>query len=210
MWNKITKEDLIAYAVLIPLAIIITITAFYGGRWAEASQLDKVTICHATESETNPYNQIVVDSHAIGGHFENNGTPKAGHEEDLLFEGEVDCPGGDDNGGGGGGDDDDGGGSGGGGDDCDAVGVAAENFAVDTGTPNDNTLELSWDVVDGADLVEIRYGNEDGVWTDSVVTEDDGEYSLGGLTNGVHYWLQIRAYNECSDGVWSESVDPLP
>lgn len=52
----------------------------------------KVTICHATMSETNPYVRIVVDEHAINGHFENNGTPLAGHEDDILLEGEVDCP----------------------------------------------------------------------------------------------------------------------
>lgn len=54
----------------------------------------KVTICHATESETNPYVRIVVDRHAIGGHFDNQGNPLVGHEQDLLLEGEVDCPGG--------------------------------------------------------------------------------------------------------------------
>lgn len=54
----------------------------------------KVTICHATSSTTNPYTQIVVSENAIGGHFENPGTPKAGHELDLLFQGEVACPGG--------------------------------------------------------------------------------------------------------------------
>lgn len=54
----------------------------------------KVTICHATSSTTNPYTQNIVSENAIGGHFENPGTPKAGHELDLLFQGEVACPGG--------------------------------------------------------------------------------------------------------------------
>lgn len=54
----------------------------------------KVTICHATSSETVPYVQIVVSENGIGGHFENSGTPKSGHEDDLLFQGEVACPGG--------------------------------------------------------------------------------------------------------------------
>lgn len=54
----------------------------------------KVTICHATSSVTNPYTQIVVSENAIGGHFENPGTPKSGHELDLYFAYETTCPGG--------------------------------------------------------------------------------------------------------------------
>lgn len=52
----------------------------------------KVTICHATSSESNPWTRIVVSENAIGGHFDNPGTPKAGHEDDLLLQGEQDCP----------------------------------------------------------------------------------------------------------------------
>src|SRR5688572_766917 len=59
--------------------------------WA-ANNNNKVTICHATGSATNPYVRTVVNANAISGHFENNGTPKSGHEDDLLFQGEVDCP----------------------------------------------------------------------------------------------------------------------
>lgn len=59
---------------------------------ALATQSEKVTICHATSSEENPWVRIVVSENAIGGHFENPGTPKAGHEDDILLEGEQDCP----------------------------------------------------------------------------------------------------------------------
>lgn len=52
----------------------------------------KVTICHATSSAENPWVRIVVSDSAIGGHFDNPGSPKAGHEDDILLEGEVDCP----------------------------------------------------------------------------------------------------------------------
>lgn len=52
----------------------------------------KVTICHATESSSNPWVRIVTDEHGIGGHFYNNGTPKAGHEDDILLEGRQECP----------------------------------------------------------------------------------------------------------------------
>jgi hypothetical protein len=50
----------------------------------------KVTICHANESGS--FQTIHTSEHAPNGHFENNGTPKSGHEDDLLFPGEVDCP----------------------------------------------------------------------------------------------------------------------
>ena len=51
-----------------------------------------VTICHATSSESNPWVRIVTNENATSGHFDENGTPNAGHEEDLLFQGEVECP----------------------------------------------------------------------------------------------------------------------
>ena len=191
---------------IIIVALLLGVISFFGNfkNHVEATQLENVTICHATGSESNPFVKILVDSSAISGHFENNGTPKSGHEDDLLFEGDVECPDGENGGGGGG----SGGGGGGGG--CTEIEIAPTDFAVDSGTPNDNTLELTWNKVPGADQVEIRYGHEDGVWLYTVTTEDDGQYSLGGLVNGVHYWLQIRAFNLCSDGIWSESVDPLP
>lgn len=67
---------------------------FLGLNKVKADQSDhKVTICHATSSDTNPYVRIVVDEHATNGHFDNNGTPLAGHEDDILLEGEQDCPG---------------------------------------------------------------------------------------------------------------------
>lgn len=53
---------------------------------------NKVTICHKTESETTPYTRTVVNENATSGHFENNGTPKTGHEDDILLQGEQDCP----------------------------------------------------------------------------------------------------------------------
>jgi hypothetical protein len=47
---------------------------------------DKVTICHATGSETNPYNPITVDAGAsYFPHLDSNGTPLSGHEQDFLL-----------------------------------------------------------------------------------------------------------------------------
>src|SRR3990167_5429871 len=74
-----------------------------------ASPLGKVVICHATGSESNPYVKIVVSSNALSGHFNNNGSPVNGHEDDILM-GETEhdgdeftCPTGGGDGGGGGG-----------------------------------------------------------------------------------------------------------
>lgn len=79
-----TRKVVIIIILLILLLLLATNTL--------AVAPEKVTICHATSSETNPYTRIVVSENAIGGHFDNPGTPKAGHEDDLLLQGEVDCP----------------------------------------------------------------------------------------------------------------------
>lgn len=77
--------------LLIAVGFVMGVTlAIFG--YVHASQ-DKVTICHATSSETNPWVRIVVSPNAIGGHFDNPGTPKAGHEDDVLLQGDVACPG---------------------------------------------------------------------------------------------------------------------
>lgn len=73
--------------ILIPL-----IGVLFVGSVALAVPADKVTICHATSSETNPWVRTVVSANATAGHFENNGTTKAGHEGDVLLQGDVDCP----------------------------------------------------------------------------------------------------------------------
>lgn len=202
--------------------------------FAQGYSPEEVTICHYTGSLTNPWVKIVTDSNAINGHFDNKGTSLAGHEQDALYEGDWSCPyvpycgneivEGDEeceiydpnsvpegficndsckleeipSGGGGGG----------GG--C-SVPAPPENFDVQSGVLNDNTLELSWDIVPNADYIIIRHSETDGDWTYAEVqTENDGEHSFGGLVNGMHYWMQIKAINQCGSGSWSESVDPLP
>lgn len=44
---------------------------------------DKYTVCHATGSGT--FNRLNLPASALVGHFENNGTPLAGHEDDVLL-----------------------------------------------------------------------------------------------------------------------------
>lgn len=59
----------------------------------------QVTICHATSSETNPYNKLTISCNAVygangnAGHFDENGTPLAGHEEDVFADEHGLCPG---------------------------------------------------------------------------------------------------------------------
>jgi hypothetical protein len=78
------------------VSVAITLSSFFatGNNLVFAQPKEKVTICHATSSGNNPYEQIIVDKHAISGHFDNNGTHLAGHEQDLMYGGEVQCPGG--------------------------------------------------------------------------------------------------------------------
>jgi hypothetical protein len=59
---------------------------------ASAAPAPKVTICHATSSAKNAYVRTVVSGNATAGHFDNKGTAKAGHEGDLLLQGDVACP----------------------------------------------------------------------------------------------------------------------
>jgi len=44
----------------------------------------KITICHATSSETNPYEQITVDAHGLNGHDD--------HENDIIPAPAEGCP----------------------------------------------------------------------------------------------------------------------
>ena len=65
---------------------------------AQASPDDKVQICHATASATNPYVLITVDEHALAGHFREDGPTAPGHGQrnypDLLITPAMpECPG---------------------------------------------------------------------------------------------------------------------
>jgi hypothetical protein len=57
----------------------------------------KVTICHGTASESNPYVLITVDEEALGGHFGHDGTGGApGHgansRPDVFPDADGACP----------------------------------------------------------------------------------------------------------------------
>ena len=75
------------------LAAVMLVLAFAGP--ASAEQVIKFTICHATSSESQPYSTIKVpEGSSLEPHLSDNpgNSPNAGHEQDLLLEGDVDCP----------------------------------------------------------------------------------------------------------------------
>lgn len=187
--------------IRILLAVLVIGAVVYPPLLSLGSQLEKITICHATGSEQNPYVEIHTSPNSTNGHFDNEGTPNEGHEDDLLFEGDVDCPEGEGGGGGGGG---------GGEEECD-VPTSITGFDVQNATMNDNTLEMVWDEEStDATSINVRYGYEDGVWLFTTTSTNDGFEAIGGLTNGVHYWFSLQAVNDCGEGDWTGSVDPLP
>jgi hypothetical protein len=52
----------------------------------------KVTVCHAAGlAGTTHYIAITISENGLNGHFLNNGTPKAGHEEDYIATEESPC-----------------------------------------------------------------------------------------------------------------------
>ncbi|MBU1203044.1 DUF5011 domain-containing protein [Patescibacteria group bacterium] len=59
-----------------------------------AGESDKYTVCHATGSGT--FNRLNISESALGGHFENNDTPVADHEDDIYLgldnENVLQCP----------------------------------------------------------------------------------------------------------------------
>lgn len=72
--------------LLISLAVTIVFILIVTASLVAAS--DKVTICHAAGQEgTTKFVTLTIDHHAVygsAGHFYENGTPRAGHEEDYL------------------------------------------------------------------------------------------------------------------------------
>lgn len=70
------------------LAGALASAAMVGATWAvPASAGDKVTICHiAGHAAPDNANEvtITISVNGLNGHFYENGTPKAGHEEDYF------------------------------------------------------------------------------------------------------------------------------
>ena len=78
---------------IVALAIAVTAVGSVGVMGAQASQGDKVALCHGTASAKNPYVLISVDEHALAGHFDGEapGHGKNNHPDFLLPAGSDDC-----------------------------------------------------------------------------------------------------------------------
>ncbi len=86
------KKILLVFLALIALNIL---AWFVIPDPAKANGQDKITICHATSSETNPYVTLTLAYPAVygpAGHFNENGTTQAGHEEDYFGECKTEEP----------------------------------------------------------------------------------------------------------------------
>ena len=69
------------------MKLIISIIIFLLGTQVVFSKVDKITICHATSSEVVVTLELPEESvYGESGHFYENGTTQAGHEEDYLGE----------------------------------------------------------------------------------------------------------------------------
>jgi uncharacterized repeat protein (TIGR01451 family) len=93
MKKKINKTlSIFSASAVILNTTMITSLLFAFPSVALATDQQQVTICHYQSSESNPYNEIHTSINSINGHFENNGTPKSGHEDDLLLPADAQCP----------------------------------------------------------------------------------------------------------------------
>lgn len=79
--------------ILRSIVFIMTLS-FFGSLNAYANPVggDKITICHRTHSETNPYNKITVSSSAWGAQNAHSGHIAPDGSGDLILAGDVPCP----------------------------------------------------------------------------------------------------------------------
>ena len=96
-----------------------------------------------------------------------------------------------------------------------AAATAPDAPAAPTLTPGDGQLEVSWTAPsnNGApiDDYDVRY-RSDGSWTELSDTRRNisTRVTIGGLTNGTTYEVQVRAGNSVGDGPWSPSSRGTP
>jgi hypothetical protein len=89
-------------------------------------------------------------------------------------------------------------------------GVVA-NINVESGTPDDNKVEVQWALPTGANKVHISYGEYGKPYEHALLnTDNDGNEVIGGLKNGVNYNFKVAGVNGCAVGQWSAEFDPKP
>lgn len=69
------------------IAVLVAMLFVLGTGVVLGTAQPKVILCHATSSETNPFVTLEVGwpaAYGQAGHFYENGTPRAGHEQDYL------------------------------------------------------------------------------------------------------------------------------
>ncbi len=87
-------------------------------------------------------------------------------------------------------------------------------------TPGNATLTVTWtapgnnggSVVTGYDVRHKLTSAQDiaANWTEASNTGDDLSHTIGSLTNGMRYDVQVRAVNIAGDGAWSDTTDGAP
>lgn len=85
------------------------------------------------------------------------------------------------------------------------------NIYVDSGTPNDNKVEVQWSLPQNADQVHIMYGEYGKPYEHALLnTANDGNEVIGGLKNGVNYNFKVAGVRGCGVGNYSKEFDPMP
>ena len=87
-------------------------------------------------------------------------------------------------------------------------------------TPGNAMLTVTWaapssnggSVVTGYDVRHKLTSAQDiaANWTEAANTGDDLSHTIGSLTNGTSYDVQVRAVNIAGDGAWSDTTDGTP
>ena len=87
-------------------------------------------------------------------------------------------------------------------------------------TPGNATLTVTWtapgnnggSVVTGYDVRHKLTSAQDiaANWTEASNTGDDLSHTIGSLTNGMRYDVQVRAVNIAGEGAWSDTTDGAP
>ena len=76
----------------------------------------------------------------------------------------------------------------------------------------EQSLRVSWFDVPGADSYDVRWKSGRQGYSTGRLTQDlaDSPYTIGGLTNGREYTVQVRASNSAGNSAWSAEEEGTP